>query len=144
MNSSGPLLREALPLPHRTPRARDIYVTRKHPLVVYFKRLQHLMLYFPPPTESEAPVVRIFGAGAAVKGAMMLFSDALKEYPHLIMSHRVQLGVALSTDLVYGGSEEATEAAEMGETYLGVSPQERKVSTIQIDIFLRSPNKGKS
>eukprot|EP01053_Blabericola_migrator_P005629 Blabericola_migrator_1__5628@NODE_285_length_10382_cov_182_229956_g235_i0_p8_GENE_NODE_285_length_10382_cov_182_229956_g235_i0NODE_285_length_10382_cov_182_229956_g235_i0_p8_ORF_typecomplete_len127_score16_28Rpp20/PF12328_8/0_019_NODE_285_length_10382_cov_182_229956_g235_i0423803 len=115
---------EALPLPHANPRTRDIYITRRHPLIVYFKRLKHLLLFY---TQSEddttRPCVRIFGAGSAVKGAMMLFSDAMKEFPHLIVSHRVQLGTANSTDI----------DLETDEIVEG-----RVVSTIQIDIFVRT------
>lgn len=73
-----------LPLSHGTPRSHQIYMTRKHPLVVYYKRASKLMM--------ERKSLEIYGSGSCVKGAIMLAQDLHTEFPHLIKKTEVHLG----------------------------------------------------
>lgn len=90
---------ETLPLRHPVCTARDVYITRKLPLVVYFKRVKKLLTEFLAEPNEEC-VVTIYGAGCCIKGAMMLLQDALATYPHLIGSYRYSLSTQKSHRLI--------------------------------------------
>eukprot|EP00918_Siedleckia_nematoides_P091003 GHVU01199952.1.p1 GENE.GHVU01199952.1~~GHVU01199952.1.p1 ORF type:complete len:194 (+),score=32.41 GHVU01199952.1:416-997(+) len=58
-----------LPAPRREAQSNDIYVTRRRPMIVYFKRAIELL------TMRSADCVYIHGLGACVKRAMFLAQD---------------------------------------------------------------------
>ena len=129
------MLRETLPLSHAPKQPHDIYMSRRHPLVVYGKRMKALLTLPIQTTEHSLdpdhtdPAVRIYAAGSCIMSALMLLQDAQDDYAHLIQGYRIKLGSQNAVD------NYSTDSVP-------IEPHKRKISTIQIDIYTRSRNVG--
>ncbi|KAF8820309.1 hypothetical protein IE077_003303 [Cardiosporidium cionae] len=97
-------------------RPHDVYISRRHPLIVYYKRVQHL---FSTPSVS---FVCIHGLGACIKGAIWLSQDILQSYEHF-----VSVEVSTSTTVCIDDYPEIDE-----HSFLLASSKERNVSGINI------------
>lgn len=130
-------LYQKLPLLHGQPGPRDIYITRRRPLIVYYKRAYHLLVHFvpkPSPTvtrrqgdrgqemaKGKPPAVRLFGAGSTIKAVLMILQDLLANLPHLLDSYEAVMG-----------KQEALD--ENADTF---DFRSRSISTLRVDIFRR-------
>lgn len=127
------MLKYEKPLFHSKPRARDVYVTTRFPMTVYYQRVVHLLTHFnkddsvkPSPgaltrekNTIEVPtskLVSLHASGAAIKTALMILQDVLLNFPHLIRDHIITTGT--TTALPEGANETA-----------------RPVSTIRIELI---------
>eukprot|EP00389_Voromonas_pontica_P001551 GDKH01002311.1.p1 GENE.GDKH01002311.1~~GDKH01002311.1.p1 ORF type:complete len:124 (+),score=13.40 GDKH01002311.1:68-439(+) len=118
------------PMFHRRPLARphasvnDIYVTRRHPMVVYFKRAEALLC------DSRNEAIKFYGSGACIPTVLRLTQDIETRF-RACVEVSAESSTIFTADDVFGAVAQDCDASE--EEY-DVQSKERGVSRLTVTI----------
>lgn len=96
-------------LQHKNPAMRpsasfnEIYVTRRHPLAVYFKRASHLV------KDSSSEIIKIHGLGVCVAAAVWLVQDILSQFSPLVEIQNTEIRTVPVVDDGLGAKDEVIQ-----------------------------------
>uniref|UniRef100_A0A0G4IFF9 Uncharacterized protein n=1 Tax=Chromera velia CCMP2878 TaxID=1169474 RepID=A0A0G4IFF9_9ALVE len=110
--------------PHEAPKERDVYLTRRKKLAVYFRRINELL------KSREFPEVHVHALGSCISTALYLVQDLSCHWPDLAVDVETRTVQVVDDRVELGG--EAEEGEEAGDRIPRVSSTVRNVSGISI------------